>query len=188
MKDAMQRQRGYILWALLLGITLLIGGAWKYRQVQSEKRLQAQHAEALRTQQERETRLQAERTELENRLEKEKEQRDALTTSLAAVDAVLARWDDAVKVAGTTSRIALGPQVAALQAIKREAEQLTVPPCLDKGKSDLVQAMNSTVDGFLTFMRNELKMGEQLAKIDFDAAAMHMAKYKADRAGCPAPT
>lgn len=188
MKDAMQRQRGYILWALLLGITLLIGGAWKYGQVQREKRLQAQQAEAQRAQQDLEARAQAERKALENRLAKEKEQRDALTTSLAAVDAMLARWDDAVKVAGTTSRIALGPQVAALQAIKRDAEQLTVPPCLDKGKADLVLAMTSTVDGFLAFMRNEFKVGDQLAKIDFDAAATHMASYKTGRAGCPAST
>lgn len=178
-------QRGRVLVVLLLGIVLAVGGAWKYRQVQNEKRAQAQQADAQRMQQEQETRAQAERKELESRIAKEKQQRDTLSSSLTAVDALVARWVDAAKVAGTTSRIALGPQVAALQAIKREAEQLTVPPCLDQGKADLVLAMTATADGFLTFMRNELNLGEQLSKADFEAAAKHMASYKSGRGSCP---
>jgi len=180
------RQRGRVLWVVLLGAALAVGGAWKYRQGQNEKRAQAQQVEAQRIQQENETRAQAERKELEARIAKEKQQRDALTSSLTAIDALVARWVDAVKVAGTTSRIALGPQVAALQAIKREAEQLTVPPCLDQGKADLVQAMTATVDGFLTFMRNELNIGQQLSKADFEASARHMESYKSGRSSCPA--
>ena len=130
-------------------------------------------------------RIDAERQELERRMAQEKEQRNALTSSLKSVDDLLARWEDAVKVAGTSSRIALSTPVAALQATRREADQLTVPPCLDQAKEQLVQGMNSTIEGFLVFMRNELKIGDTLSQIHFEAAAQHMKTFKEGRAACP---
>ena len=129
--------------------------------------------------------MEAERQELERRVAKEKEQRDTLSSSLKSVDDLLVRWEDAVRVAGTSSRIALPTPVAVLQATRREAESLTVSPCLDDAKVQLVQSMNSTIEGFLVFMRNELKIGDTLAQIDFDEAAKRMKAFKEGRAACP---
>ena len=65
---------------------------------------------------------------------------------------IATRWDDANKLASTTSRIALATPVAELQEIKREANSLSVPACLSKAKADLVSSMNATIDAYLTFM------------------------------------
>lgn len=175
-------QRGYVLWLILVLMVVLVGGSWKYSQMRQQERRDKEQA-AAKAQDER---LQAERKEVEARAAQEKQrQRDALSASLKAVDDVLVRWDDAVKVAGTTSRIALSQPVAALQGLRRDAEQLTVPPCLDEGKVQLVQAMDKAVEGFLVFMRNELKLGDTLARVEFDTSATHMAAFKAARAACP---
>ena len=56
---------------------------------------------------------------------------------------------------------------------------------MDEAKTNLVQSMNSTIEGFLVFMRNELKLGDTLAQIHFEEAAMHLKAFKAGRAACP---
>ncbi|MVT28776.1 hypothetical protein GO496_10580 [Acidovorax citrulli] len=73
-------------------------------------------------------RVDEERKALEQRKAQEQAQKDALASSLKAMDTLVARWDDAVKVASTTGRIALSGPVATLQAIRRETEGVTVPP------------------------------------------------------------
>ena len=178
-------QRGHVLWVLLGLLTVLVIGAWKYGEYRSEKRQIALEAAAKQAQQ---ARAEQERKVLEERLAKEKAERDALTTSLKAFDGILARWNDAVKVASTTGRISLSGPVAALQAIRREAEQIVPPPCLDAGKAELIKSMESTEKGFLAFMRNELKLGEVLAKIELEEAEKSMAVYKQGRESCPAST
>ena len=176
-----QRQNGSV-WIILLVLVVLVVGSWQYSAYKSEQKRIAQEAARQRVE---EQRREAERQQLERRLAEEKRQRDALTSANKALDDLLGRWEDAVKVAGTTGRIALSGPVTTLQNLRRETEQLTVSPCLDQPKSLLVQSMGSTIEGFLTFMRNELKIGDTLAQIDFDAAGKHMAAFRAARANCP---
>lgn len=177
-----KQQRGYVVWVVLLVLLGMMVGAWQYNRIRTENRLQAQQAAEQKA---LDQRKEVERKELERRVAEEKQQRDVLSVSHKVVEDTLSRWDDAVKVASTSSRIALPAPVGVLQAIRRDAEQLSVPPCMDQAKAQLVLSMESTIKGFLVFMRNELKLGEVLAQADFDEAAKHMADFKTSRSACP---
>lgn len=179
LKPRHARERGAALWVILVAMVVLVFGAWRYNVHRSEQRL----AEAKRVEQ---TRIDQERKATEERLAKERAQRDALTSTLKAVDNLVAKWEDATKLASTTARMSLSGPVSSLQSIKREAEQLTVPPCLDQGKVELVKSMSSTEKGYLVFMRNELRLGDVLAQADFDDAAKAMEAFRKSRAECPA--
>lgn len=65
------------------------------------------------------------------------------------------RWDDAVSLASRTARIALPPQIQALQALRREAQGITVPTCLARAKSYLVTMMDAQISAFLAFLGQE---------------------------------
>lgn len=80
--------------------------------------------------------------------------RDSAAEYLAEVDALNDRWEDAVTLAGSTSRIALGPVVADLQAIQREAEAMTVPACATVLHQRLTEPMDEIINGFLFFMQS----------------------------------
>ncbi len=72
-----------------------------------------------------------------------------------AIEPMLEKWDDTVQVAGSTSRIALGAQVARLQDIKREVEDADIPPCGIYANVLLLEAMDYRIDAFLAFMSQE---------------------------------
>lgn len=175
-------QRGYAVWIILLVLVAAVLGAWRYSE---HRATQKQLAKDVAERQAQKTRAEQERKAVEERLAKEKAQRDALSMSLKAVDDVVARWNDAVKIASTTSRVSLPGPVATLQAVRRDAEQIVAPPCLDVGKAELIKSMNSTEQGFLVFMRNELKLGDVLSKLDFEEAGKSMAAFKREREACP---
>ena len=179
---AANRQRGYAVWVILLVLVAAVLGAWRFSEYRAAQKLLAKETAEKQAQQ---TRAEQERQALEDRLAKEKAQRDSLTMALKAFDDVVLRWNDAVKVAGTTSRISLSGPVATLQAIRRDAEKITAPPCLDAGKVELLKSMSSTEQGFLVFMRNELKLGDVLSKGDFEDAEKAMVAFKLARESCP---
>lgn len=180
-------QRGVSLWMVLAGIALVLIGSWQYSKHREVKRANKAGAEAIAQKEANEDRLAAERKAVEGRQIEAKKRQDALQVSLRAVDDLLARWVDAMRVAGSTSRVALATPVGVLQSIKREAEQLTVPPCLDGGKTELVKAMEASVEGYLIFMRNEAQLGNELAKGYFDQAGASMDAFKNARLACPVP-
>lgn len=183
------KQRGYVVWIVLLLLIAVVVGAWRYSEYRKDQKQLAQ----IRLQEEQEAarlkaeaqRRESEKQELDKRLAAEAKERDTLTVSKKAVDDVFMRWEDAVKVASTTSRISLSGPVANLQSIRREAEQLTVAPCMDRAKSSLIESMGSTIDGFLEFMRNQYQAGEKLAKPHFDFAALRLADFQSTRNRCP---
>lgn len=109
---AANRQRGYAVWVILLVLVAAVLGAWRFSEYRAAQKLLAEK-------QAQQTRAEQERQALEERLAKEKAQRDSLTMALKAFDDVVLRWNDAVKVAGTTSRISLSGPVATLQEIGR---------------------------------------------------------------------
>ena len=117
----------------------------------------------------------------------EKEQEDVLVKSLKQFDDVMLRWDDASRIAGSTSRVALAQPVAVLQALHREASQLQAPPCLAQGKDAMVGGMRESVDAYLAFMLNSDKMGAFSAQSHFEAAAPLFLKYYDLRKTCPNP-
>lgn len=79
--------------------------------------------------------------------------RDTAADYLDTADALNERWADAVTLAGSTARIALGPAVADLQEIQREAEAMTVPDCAAVLQQRLTEPMDEVISGFLFFMQ-----------------------------------
>lgn len=67
------------------------------------------------------------------------------------------KWLDGVKLAESTPRIALSPQVGNLQAIKRDLEGVGVGNCLAGAKIALNDHMSLTIQGFLEFMDPDKK-------------------------------
>lgn len=183
-------QRGS-LW-VILAVLLAIGvGAWSYAAHKAAKRREEAQASELRQAQlraaaERQEQRQreAERIALEERLSQERAQQDALASANKALEAVLTRWDDALRVANSTSRVNLATPVATLQAVRRDAEALTLSPCMDPAKEALVASMQHMIDGFIIWWRNDFKLGNDLAKPDFEAAGKKMEEFKSLRGLC----
>jgi hypothetical protein len=67
---------------------------------------------------------------------------------------VISRWDDAEKVASQTPRMALAVQIQALQEIKRDTEDLTVPECMSDTKEHLIKAQEAAITGYVNFLGN----------------------------------
>lgn len=78
--------------------------------------------------------------------------RDTAADYLEAADALNERWLDAVELAGSTPRLALGPVVAEMQAIQREAEAMDVPDCAAELHKRLLASIEPVVLGALDFL------------------------------------
>jgi hypothetical protein len=81
--------------------------------------------------------------------------RDQAAGYLQLIETTLTEWDDAVKIANNTARGSLSPAIADLQAIRRKLNQTTVPGCTGLAHQYLIQHMDSTIEGFLAFMRDD---------------------------------
>ena len=68
---------------------------------------------------------------------------------------VIRKWDDAIKIASSTSRISLSTPVARLQEIKREAEKVKVSNSLKNCHQHLLNYMDLSIESFLVFMRDQ---------------------------------
>lgn len=119
-------QRGISFWAILIVVGLAFGG-FAYKQ----------HADRT-----------------ERRLAAEADQK-AYAESLEKLQAVNQRFDDALKIAQSTARIALSQPVTQLQQISREAAGISVHACLAEAKTAAVGRMNAAVDVFLAFMQQK---------------------------------
>jgi uncharacterized protein HemX len=75
--------------------------------------------------------------------------------------ATMVKYQDAMQLAASTSRIALAGPVATLQTLKREADLVAVPACMKNSKDFLMQGMNTSIDHFLDFMRQKSTEAEQ---------------------------
>jgi hypothetical protein len=64
-------------------------------------------------------------------------------------------WDDALKLADSTSRASLAGPVSELQRIRRDVQAQQWPDCATIAKGLLVGSMDATIDGFLGFMRQD---------------------------------
>jgi hypothetical protein len=62
------------------------------------------------------------------------------------------QWDDELKLAGSTSRMSLPPRIAELQNIRRKVQNQQWPECAQAAQAELIQAMDSTINGFITFL------------------------------------
>lgn len=179
-----ERQTGKTL--LIIAVLLVLGigfGVYKNESRKAAAVKQAQREADLKAQQ---TRADQEREALKKAAEEAKA-KDILASALKSADEIMARWDDANTVATNTARMSLSTPVTNLQAIKRDATALTVPPCLANGKAELIKGMELMLEGYLEFMANTGKLGGVLAASKFDQAKPHIESYKADRNACPKP-
>lgn len=126
-----------------------------------------------------------ERKMLEQKLQAAKAA-DILQTTLKSFDDIYARWNDAAKVAALTSRIALAAPFAALQALRREADSMVAPDCLNTGKAKLLEGMQSEIDGFTAFMA-DANLGKYMAEASFSKSQENLKEFEAARAACPKP-
>lgn len=88
------------------------------------------------------------------------------------LDDVMSRWSDASIVAGSTARIALSAPVKDLQSIRREAEKLTVTPCLTRAQANMLVGMDAEILGYIKFM------GDSKADITKDLVEKYEAHAK----------
>lgn len=175
-------QRGIsLLWVILLLAALAIFGAKAWN---DSKKRQRDEMAALEQKRQSESAIAKERAEFDARLaaERSKSEYDKAASALVAARK---RWADAVEVAAASSRVAMNGPVTHLQTVRRETEALILPKCLDQPRQQLVDAMQLQIDGFLAFMRNDLKLGEVFAVAKFEEAkALHQqSKEAAERCG-----
>ena len=65
------------------------------------------------------------------------------------------RWSDGIQLAHSTARIALSNQVANLQSIKRDLDNVAVSECMQDAKTLLASHMELSIQGFLGFMQED---------------------------------
>lgn len=75
--------------------------------------------------------------------------------SIRNLQQIAERWDDANSVAASAARIALATPVSHLQTIKQDTQQLDVPPCLLPAKKALLSSMETKIESYLAFMRQD---------------------------------
>jgi hypothetical protein len=114
----------------------------------------------------------------------EEDKKQRLTEEqVKTVQQLAERWDDALKVAGSTSRIALDGPVQELQKIRREVSGTDVPECFTKAKERLVSGMDNYIEGFLAFMQQkEETSNEKIAR-----AAISIGAFKERLNDCKPP-
>ncbi|MES2186636.1 MAG: hypothetical protein V4505_18940 [Pseudomonadota bacterium] len=174
-----------VILALGMGTTVFIKEKHRRAEQAEAQRVETERRQAEQRQAEAEKRrADEERAELAERAKKS-QQVDLLAQSLKAIDDVVAKWGDAQRVAGATSRIALSGPMSSLQAIRREADAVVVPSCLSSAKGDLLQGMSTIIDAFIAFSVNSAKMGELDAAIKFEAAKPMFERFTTARAACP---
>lgn len=81
-------------------------------------------------------------------------QRADKLAELESVEAVRARWADASRLAGSTSRIALSGPLKDMQQIRRELEAMTLTGCAGDVRELLVDGMTMEIEAYVAFMQN----------------------------------
>ena len=180
-----ERGFGFLHVILILVVAVVSLGVWKH-QAKKEAMIAAEQQRvakaAAAAEKERQERIAAEKEALAKRLEDEK-RKDDLDKVSASLKALHSRWVDAERLAQSTARIALAQPVATLQEIKREADGIIVPPCLDEAKTNLINGMNSTIEGFIQFMTDK-KFAEITTPPFFSSAKRSFAKYETSKDAC----
>jgi hypothetical protein len=118
---------------------------------------------------------------------------------LRQIKTAAAKWDDEIRVANQTPRIALAAQISRMQQVKRDTAAITARSCLGDGKlfdttvSSLVRYMNVTIDVFVQFLAHESPDGTLIDRardrfvqdLEVLAGAIAAADGHPSRAPCP---
>lgn len=79
----------------------------------------------------------------------------AAQISIKQIQVLAGQYDDQIKLAASTSRMALSGPVERLQTTRRQLQGLVVPACLERSKGLASQAMDAGVNIFLDFMQQK---------------------------------
>src|SRR5687768_15649215 len=66
---------------------------------------------------------------------------------LEAAQDIFEEWDDAFELANSTPRMSLPAVISELQEIRRNADDLEVPPCAAATKALMIEMMEAAIDG-----------------------------------------
>ena len=88
-------------------------------------------------------------------------QTQEINQARTTIKATMVKYQDAIQLAASTSRIALSGPVSNMQGLKREADLIIVPACMSKSKEFLIQGMNASIQHFLDFMQQKSSSTEQ---------------------------
>lgn len=94
----------------------------------------------------------------------------------SALTPLMKRWEDAFVLANSSPRIALPPQIATLQSIRRELAEGEPAPCAQKTHDQFVEAMDEIIVAFLAFLGQE---PDYTVKRHFENATVLLEKVKA---------
>jgi hypothetical protein len=98
------------------------------------------------------------------------------------VEPLARRWDDANKLAGQTPRMQLAGQIASLQAVRRDVQDLKPPECSKPVQTSLIGAMDATIQGYVDFLSQKSDSTVQasftLARTQMDAYGAALAAAK----------
>jgi hypothetical protein len=99
---------------------------------------------------------------------------DQSSEFFSKVEPLARRWDDANKLANQTPRMQLAGQIASLQAVRRDVQDLTPPECSKPVQDSLVSAMDSTIQAYVDFLAQKPNTTVQAS---FTKASEQMAAY-----------
>ncbi len=116
--------------------------------------------------------------------EQKNEQKKEYHKAMSSLAEIYVRWNDALRLADSTARIALSGPVGSLQGIKREAESLAVPVCLVEPKTKMVAGMDKFVNGLMHFMAYSSDKLDYVARERFEEGMTQFAEYEKDATAC----
>lgn len=151
----LRKPQQIVFLTLLLTIFCLVGLAIWWKIAQDTKQEQLHH-------------LDEQKLAFEEQVKREHDKNE-FDKAIGSLTDIYLRWNDAVKLANTTARIAVAGPVGNLQAIKQEADKLLVPNCLTAPKKKMVEGMDKIISGFIQFMgsANSPRLEAMLAQAAF---------------------
>lgn len=145
--------RGIGFIKILIIVALISVAAVGYRIYESNKRkAEIAQQEMLRKQQEA---AEIAKREAQQREEAARQIELAKRTAeqKAKISSILNKWDDALRLAGMTSRIALAQPLSQMQAVRRELDETRTNDCVDGATRKVVAGMNDAIFAFEMFVR-----------------------------------
>lgn len=91
----------------------------------------------------------------------------------------LGPWFDALDLAKKSPRSSLAPQIAEMQRMRREAENIEVSPCMKEPKKRYVEYMQSKIDIF-----SDILSGKDVSVLSFNSPSVDLAQFNSATEAC----
>lgn len=139
--------------AIGAAMTLILGAIGAGILVKQRQVRQARSADAVAAAaSEQDARQQRAAYEARAAAESQAAQRPPVTAAFERLDAALARWLDAEKLAGASPRVSLGHHISTLQQIRRDTASIDGPECFLAARDKVTAGMGGYIDAMVDFM------------------------------------